>query len=178
MKHKNCFRGFQMSAIPRVFGLQRCVTNLDMFFLAMGFISLFNEIQFMLISSRHFRVNLYGSLTFFLRTFRTALPALLDRVLAIKFWTLDQCTADFTIITFALRRARSWWPALPVRMLITVVVTFWCAQKMKKIKKIKTDCYWFRLLFCLYIVYLGSLVLLVDLFVSLLIVSHPALWNE
>ena len=31
-----------------------CITNLDMLFLVMGLISLVNEIQFMLISSRHF----------------------------------------------------------------------------------------------------------------------------
>ena len=30
-----------------------CVTNFDMLFLVMGFISLVDEIQFMLISSRH-----------------------------------------------------------------------------------------------------------------------------
>ena len=30
-----------------------CVTNFDMLFLVMGFISLIDEIQFMLISSRH-----------------------------------------------------------------------------------------------------------------------------
>ena len=30
-----------------------CITNFDMLFLMMGFISLVNEIQFMLISSRH-----------------------------------------------------------------------------------------------------------------------------
>ena len=30
-----------------------CITNLDTFFLVMGFISLVDEIQFMLISSRH-----------------------------------------------------------------------------------------------------------------------------
>ena len=30
-----------------------CITNFDMLFLVMGFISLVNEIQFMLISSRH-----------------------------------------------------------------------------------------------------------------------------
>ena len=31
-----------------------CITNFDMFFLVMGFISLVDEIKFMLISSRHF----------------------------------------------------------------------------------------------------------------------------
>ena len=30
-----------------------CITNFDMLFLVMGFISLVDEIQFMLISSRH-----------------------------------------------------------------------------------------------------------------------------
>ena len=49
------FRVFQMSAIPREFGLQlrKCLTNFDMLFLVMGFISLVDEIQFMLIRSRH-----------------------------------------------------------------------------------------------------------------------------
>ena len=52
------FGVFQMSTIPRVFGLcaalkPGCVTNLDMLFLVMGLISLVDEIQFMLISSHH-----------------------------------------------------------------------------------------------------------------------------
>ena len=36
------FRVFQMSAIPRVFGLG-CITNFDMLFLVTGFISLVND---------------------------------------------------------------------------------------------------------------------------------------
>ena len=50
------FRVFQMSTIPRVWPTALkpgCVTNFDMLFLVMGFISLVDEIQFMLISSRH-----------------------------------------------------------------------------------------------------------------------------
>ena len=47
---------FQMSTIPRVWPtalkLGR-VINLDTLFLVMGFLSLVDEIQFMLISSRH-----------------------------------------------------------------------------------------------------------------------------
>ena len=33
-----------------------CITNFDMLFLVMGFISLIDEIQFMLISNRHIRI--------------------------------------------------------------------------------------------------------------------------
>ena len=50
------FRVFQMSTIPRVWPTALklgCITNLDMLFLIMGFISLVDEIQFMLISSCH-----------------------------------------------------------------------------------------------------------------------------
>ena len=50
------FQVFQMSTIPRVFGQQLtlgCSTNVDIVFLVMGLISLVDEIQFMLISSRH-----------------------------------------------------------------------------------------------------------------------------
>ena len=50
------FLGFQMSTTSRVWPTALklgCVTNFDMLFLVMGFISLVNEIQFMLISSRH-----------------------------------------------------------------------------------------------------------------------------
>ena len=52
--HLSLIRDFQMSAIPRVFGLQlwNLVANFDMLFLVIGFISLVDEIQFMLISSR------------------------------------------------------------------------------------------------------------------------------
>ena len=45
-----------MSTISRVWPTALklgCITNLDMLFLVMGFISLVDEIQFMLISSRH-----------------------------------------------------------------------------------------------------------------------------
>ena len=41
------FRGFQMSAIPRVWPTALklgCITNFDMLFLVMGFISLVDEI--------------------------------------------------------------------------------------------------------------------------------------
>ena len=47
---------FQVSTISRVLltALKLgCITNFDMLFLVMGFISLVDEIQFMLISSRH-----------------------------------------------------------------------------------------------------------------------------
>ena len=49
-----------MSTIPRVWPTALklgCVTNFDMLFLVMGFISLIDEIQVMLISSRH--INLH-----------------------------------------------------------------------------------------------------------------------
>lgn len=52
--------------------------------------------------------------TFFYRAFRTALPPLLYRITAAQFWTLDQCTADFTIIALAFRRAGAWRPAFAV----------------------------------------------------------------
>ena len=55
----NCFRVFQISAVPRVWPTALklgCVTNFDMLFLVLGFISLVDEIQFMLISSRHIRI--------------------------------------------------------------------------------------------------------------------------
>ena len=42
-----------MSTIPRLFGQQLCITNLDTLFLVMEFISLVDEIQFMVISSHH-----------------------------------------------------------------------------------------------------------------------------
>ena len=55
--HVSYFRVFQMSAIPRVFWPTALklgwITNFDMLFLVMEFISLVDEIQFMLISSRH-----------------------------------------------------------------------------------------------------------------------------
>ena len=47
------FRVFQMSTISRVWPTALklgCITNLDMLFLMMGFISLIDEIQFMLIN--------------------------------------------------------------------------------------------------------------------------------
>ena len=50
------FRVFQMSTIPRVWltALKLgCITNFDMLFLVMGFVSLVDEMQFMLISNRH-----------------------------------------------------------------------------------------------------------------------------
>ena len=40
-----------------------CVTNLDTLFLVMGFISLVDEIQFMLISSRHIYIRSILSIT-------------------------------------------------------------------------------------------------------------------
>ena len=41
-------------SLPMPTSLKRdCITNFDMLFLVMGFISLVDEIQFMLISSRH-----------------------------------------------------------------------------------------------------------------------------
>ena len=49
------FRVFQMSTISRVWPTALklgCITNLDMLFLVIEFISLIDEIQFMLISSR------------------------------------------------------------------------------------------------------------------------------
>jgi len=52
--------------------------------------------------------------TFFYRAFRTTLPSLLYGVTAAQFWTLDQCTADFPIITLAFWRARAWRPAFAV----------------------------------------------------------------
>jgi len=54
--------------------------------------------------------------TFFHGTFRAAFPAFFDRIMTAEFWTLDKCTADFTIITFAFRRAGAWGP--PLAMLV------------------------------------------------------------
>ena len=48
----------KMSSIPCMFGQQSlrlgCLTNFDPLFRVMGFNSLFDEIKFLLISSRHF----------------------------------------------------------------------------------------------------------------------------
>ena len=59
-------RVFQMSAIPRVFGQQLlnltgCVTNFDMLFLVMGFISFVDEIQYMQISSCYICIRSKGN---------------------------------------------------------------------------------------------------------------------
>ena len=50
------FSGFSNVYIPRVWltALKLgCITNFDMLFLVMGFVSLVDEMQFMLISNRH-----------------------------------------------------------------------------------------------------------------------------
>ena len=50
------FRVFQMSTIPRLWPIDLklgCLINFDKLFLVMGFSSLVDEIQFMLISTRH-----------------------------------------------------------------------------------------------------------------------------
>ena len=53
------FRVFQMSTIPRVWPTALklgCIINFDTLFLLMGFFSLVDEIQFMVISNRHNRI--------------------------------------------------------------------------------------------------------------------------
>ena len=56
------FRFLQMCTISHVFGQQllNLATNFDMLFLMIGFISLVNEIQFMLISSHHICIRSVG----------------------------------------------------------------------------------------------------------------------
>lgn len=55
-----------------------------------------------------------GYLTFLCRALGAALPAFLDWIPTAEFWTLNQRTADFTIITPAFWCAGAWRPSLTV----------------------------------------------------------------
>ena len=63
--------------------------------------------------------------TFLYRTLRTTFPSFLNRITAVQFRTLYQCTADFTIVAFAFGRARAWWPAFAMLVLYAVIITIW-----------------------------------------------------